>query len=90
MNGAMGSVRGFVWPSGGSPQAEDESKQAPICALVEFDDVDLGLEPDCDEDGVPRAAEGGGGILHRPRWFFPSTVDAFGEAAARRVLHEAA
>ena len=44
MNGALGRVRGFVWPEGGDPNSKDEEKQAPLCVVVEFDDVDLGEE----------------------------------------------
>ena len=44
MNGAIGTVLGFVWPSGGDPHATSGDKQAPLCVLVEFDDIDLGWE----------------------------------------------
>ena len=50
MNGAAGVVRGFIWPQGGDPNSADEQKQAPLCVVVEFDDVDLGR----DAEGKPR------------------------------------
>ena len=50
MNGAAGVVRGFIWPKGGDPNSADEDKQAPLCVVVEFDDVDLGT----DAEGKPR------------------------------------
>ena len=50
MNGAAGVVGGFIWPQGGDPNSADEQKQAPLCVVVEFDDVDLGR----DAEGKPR------------------------------------
>ena len=41
MNGALGYVRGYVWPRGGDPNSTDSRKRAPLCVVVEFDDVDL-------------------------------------------------
>ena len=41
VNGAMGTVRGFVWPEGGHPGAKDTKKSMPLCVIVEFDDVKL-------------------------------------------------
>jgi hypothetical protein len=61
MNGAMGVVRGFVWPPGGSPESAEEHKRAPVAVLVEFDRVELGMEPDVSESsGVPRQDVDGG------------------------------
>ena len=44
MNGALGYVRGYVWPAGGNPRSKESKKRAPVCVVVEFDDVDLGWE----------------------------------------------
>ena len=44
MNGAMGTVRGFVWPKGGDPASSDSSLRVPHAIIVEFDDVDLGTD----------------------------------------------
>jgi len=67
MNGALGHVRGFVWPKGGDPNAADPRKQAADCVVVEFDDVDLGMEEtgEAGEDGRKKLA---------PRTFFPGLV----------------
>ena len=50
MNGALGRVRGYVWPEGGDPRSSESSKRAPLCVVVEFDDIDLGK----DASGEPR------------------------------------
>ena len=42
MNGALGWVRGFMWPEGGDPNSADPALRAPICVFVEFDDVNMG------------------------------------------------
>ena len=67
MNGALGYVVGFVWPQGGDPHATEEHKQAPECVVVEFDDVDLGVEEtdEVDEEG---------NRVCKPRTFFPGLV----------------
>ena len=67
MNGALGNVRGFVWPKGGNPNAVDPERQAPHCVVVEFDDVNLGVEEiaELDEDGKKKVV---------PRTFFPGLV----------------
>ena len=52
MNGALEYVRGFVWPEDGDPNSADASKQAPLCVIVEFDDVTLGADEIPKEDGV--------------------------------------
>ena len=51
MNGALGIVRGFVWPEGGDPWNADASKRAPLCLVIEFDNVNLGEEQSRDESG---------------------------------------
>jgi hypothetical protein len=54
MNGAMGVVRGFIWPVAADPaqRVGPDSKvselRAPLCVLVEFPGVDLR-----DEQGRP-------------------------------------
>ena len=67
MNGALGNVVGFVWPKGGDPNSSEEHKQAPECVVVEFDDVDLGVEEtdEVDEEG---------NRVCKPRTFFPGLV----------------
>jgi ATP-dependent DNA helicase PIF1 len=49
MNGAMGTVRGFVWPQGGDPAATKKELSVPLCVVVEFDAVEL-----TDSSGQPR------------------------------------
>ena len=44
MNGALGWVRGFMWPQGGDPASADPKLRSPICVFVEFDDVNLGSD----------------------------------------------
>ena len=44
MNGAMGTVRGFVWPKGGDPASIDSKLRVPHAVIVEFDNVDLGRD----------------------------------------------
>eukprot|EP00959_Pyramimonas_sp_CCMP1952_P139339 2916181-Pyramimonas_sp.AAC.1 len=52
MNGAMGTLRGYMWPQGADPHnSARPDLQARICVFVEFDDVDLGK----DEHGEPRS-----------------------------------
>ena len=74
MNGAIGTVRGFVWPEGGDPNAkkadgkEDLTKQA-LCVIVEFDDVNLGEEEVRGADGEVRV-DAEGKPLMAPRTFF--------------------
>ncbi len=51
LNGALGVVRGFVWPEGGDPRSKDKSKTMPYCVVVDFDDVTLGV----DERGTRRS-----------------------------------
>ena len=51
MNGALGTVVGYMWPTGADPHHPTEkSLRAPIIVFVEFDDVNLGG----DEHGVER------------------------------------
>ena len=51
VNGALGVVKGFVWPEGGSPGARSKALSAPQYVIVEFDEVNLGL----DATGQPRS-----------------------------------
>ena len=46
MHGALGWVRGFMWPQGGDPNSADSTLRAPLCVFVEFDDVTLGRAAD--------------------------------------------
>ena len=41
VNGAAGTVRGFMFPPGFDPNAEDTKKCSPLCVIVEFDEVKL-------------------------------------------------
>ena len=41
MNGALGWCKGYIWPEGGDPNSKDSSLRAPICVLVEFDELKL-------------------------------------------------
>lgn len=49
MNGAIGIVKGFMFPDGFDPNSSNPEVRGPICVLVEFEDVDLGT----DEQGRP-------------------------------------
>ena len=49
MNGALGTLKGYMWPEGGDPNSLDSRLRAPLCLIVEFDDVNLK-----DEDGQRR------------------------------------
>ena len=69
MNGALGHVAGYVWPKGGDPRSSDSSKRAPICVVVQFDDIDLGSEPRM-QNGQPEIGADGKPIMV-PRNFFP-------------------
>ena len=51
MNGALGNVRGYMWPEGGNPYSERPELRTPLCVFVEFDSVNLGV----DEAGRPRS-----------------------------------
>ena len=62
MNGARGEVKGFVWPQGGDPHSRASRLRAPICTLVEFDEVELGYEDVRKPDGS---------VERRRRSFFP-------------------
>jgi len=80
MNGALGYVRGFVWPQGGDPSSKDPKKRSPLCVVVEFDDVNLGEMDAVDERGEAvfvdaqgtRVFDGAGTRKQVPRNFFPS------------------
>jgi hypothetical protein len=67
MNGALGYVKGYVFPVGGGQMATDPKKRVPKCVVVEFDDVDLGEEEidELDADGKKKRV---------PRTFFPGLV----------------
>ena len=41
-NGATGWVRGFMFPLGFDPSADDTALSTPLCVIVEFDEVNLG------------------------------------------------
>ena len=49
MNGALGTLKGYMWPEGGDPNSSDPRLRTPLCCIVDFDDVNLK-----DENGVPR------------------------------------
>ena len=76
MNGALGNVRGFIWPEGGDPHSENRKLQSPVCVVVEFDLVDLGEEVALDDRNAPIVEDGR--IVYRRRNFFPSLVEALG------------
>ena len=44
MNGALGVVRGFLWPRNGDPNSPVSRLRAPLCVFVEFDEVELGRD----------------------------------------------
>ena len=73
MNGALGTVAGFVWPVGGNPTSSESKKRAPLCVIVKFNDVDLGEEPLLD-GGFP-VVQGGRPVMQR-RNFFPELGEA--------------
>ena len=49
MNGALGYVRGFMFPQGFDPSSKEKELQAPICVFIEFDSVNLGTDADGNE-----------------------------------------
>jgi len=49
MNGAIGTLKGFMLPEGGDPNSTDSTKRCPLCLIVEFDNVNLK-----DENTQPR------------------------------------
>ena len=51
MNGALGVLRGYMWPEGGDPHSKDMRLRSPLCVFVEFDSVNLGT----DANGRPRS-----------------------------------
>jgi len=71
MNGALGTVRGFVWPENGDPASDDSTKRAPLCVVVEFDDVVLGKEQKLNERGEPEFDAATNEPVMVPRNFFP-------------------
>ena len=44
MNGALGWCVGYIWPEGGDPLSKDSALRAPLCVLVEFDELLLPLD----------------------------------------------
>ena len=46
MNGALGVVRGFMWPPNGDPGSSDTRLRCPHIVFAEFDEVGLGAEAD--------------------------------------------
>ena len=38
MNGALGVVKGFVFPENFNPESSDSKERAPVCVIVEFDE----------------------------------------------------
>ena len=68
INGALGFVRGYVWPRGGDPNSQDSRKRAPLCVVVEFDDVKLKGETLYDAEGKP---------VPNLRSFFPDLGDGY-------------
>ena len=45
MNGALGVVRGFMWPEDADGQSDKIEQRTPLCVLMEFDSVNL-VAPD--------------------------------------------
>ena len=41
MNGAAGTVRGFMFPQGFDPNASNTKTSTPLCVIVAFDEVRL-------------------------------------------------
>jgi hypothetical protein len=41
MNGALGTLVGYMWPEGGDPHSTDKEKRSPLCVFVEFDNINL-------------------------------------------------
>jgi hypothetical protein len=41
INGAIGTLKGFIWPEGGDPNSSDSTKRTPLAVIVEFDEVNL-------------------------------------------------
>ena len=73
VNGSMGTVVNFVWEPGGDPASSDPRLRAPLCIIVEFDDVQLD-ETAVDGDGKPY-------VVNRRRYF----EDVDGEDRSRWV-----
>ena len=81
MNGALGWVRGFVWPVGGRPDHPESRLATPYCVVVEFDEVNLGV----DERGQARTFFPGED--ERKRWvpIFPISRESHVERGVKRV-----
>ena len=80
MNGAIGRVRGYVWPEGGDPRSKDSRKRAPICVVVEFDEVDLGEEQKVEHGQRVFDAEGKP-VMVRRNFFY----EEYGERGQKMV-----
>jgi len=80
MNGALGTVRGFIWPEGGDPHAAKKELRAPACVVVEFDDIDLGQEAARDARGDPIVCDGR--VSYQRRNFFPTLLETLGTDAS--------
>ena len=86
VNGAMGYLVGFVWPVGGDPSSEQTELRTPLCIIIEFDELDMGIDPETLQprcffrlpDGSPDPA--------RRRWvpIFPKKVGAAGHEGVFR------
>ena len=46
VNGALGYVRGFMFPRNFDPSHPSTARSVPLCVFVEFDDVDLPKDAD--------------------------------------------
>ena len=44
MNGALGYLRGYMWPEGGDPGRKESHLRQPVCVFVEFDSVNMGSD----------------------------------------------
>jgi len=73
-NGAMGYVRGFVWPQGGNPAAAASTLRVPLCVVVEFDELNMG-----ERSFFP-------GVPSRSKWvpIFLQSVNSTSERDVRR------
>ena len=69
MNGALGTVRGFIWPKGGDPTSTESKKRAPLCVVVEFDEVNMPMEQKVDEHGQPVFDDAKQPVMERVRFF---------------------
>ncbi|MCP4861774.1 MAG: AAA family ATPase, partial [Planctomycetes bacterium] len=61
MNGALGNLKGYMWPAGGDPNSSDSRLRSPLCLLVEFDNLNLKDEQGRERSFFPTEPE-------RKRW----------------------